>query len=54
MEFLGLTIFLSTAWYCDHKQFLKGYESLFFKCRTDEEKLIRSNTIARSQPPKTP
>lgn len=42
MEFLGVCIFASVALYCDHKQFLEGYNSFFFKAKTDEEKKIRT------------
>lgn len=48
METLGFFIFLSVVWYCDHKQFLEGYNAWFFKAKTDEEKKLREKKVNKN------
>jgi hypothetical protein len=49
MEFLGMCIFLATWLVCDTWIFLSGYEALFFKAKTDEEKELHKAIITNSK-----
>lgn len=40
MAWLGFWVFLSTLLVCDTFLFYKGYESFFWKAKTDAEKVI--------------
>lgn len=41
----GFWIFLSVVWYCDHKMYLEGHNTWFFRHKTKEEQQIRKNKI---------
>jgi hypothetical protein len=45
LPWLGFWFFMSVVWYCDHKQYLAGYDSMFFEHKTEAEKKIRDNIV---------
>lgn len=47
MGYLGIAIIISTLYICDTLVFLHGYNSLFHKAKTDQEKEIQRLTIAK-------